>query len=68
MTFNDLKEYLNDAGQRYGYVGTFDDCRLMFNTRTCTGLVTVQSAQITIGTDGFAHIVLSDEEPNGDLG
>ena len=68
MTFNDLREYLNDAGQRYGYVGTFDDCRLMFNTRTCTGLVTVNSAQITIGPDGVAYIVLSDEEPDGDLG
>lgn len=68
MTFNELKKYLDDAGQRYGYVGTFDDCRLLVNTRACTGLVTVESAQITIGTDGVASIVLSDEEPDGNLG
>ena len=64
MTFEALKQYLDDAGSRYGYVGTFDSCNLMI--KTANGLVPVGSAQIHIGTNGVGSIILSDEEPNGD--
>ena len=64
MTFDALRQYLDDASSRYGYGGTFDRCKLMI--KTANGLVPVGSAQIHIGTNGFGSIILSDEEPNGD--
>ena len=66
MTFDALRQYLDGAGNRYGYGGTFDSCKLMI--KTANGLVPVESAQIHIGTNGVGTIILSDEEPNGDLG
>ncbi len=64
MTFDSLREYLDDAGNRYGYGGTFDSCKLMI--KTANGLVPVESARIHINTNGFGSIILSDEEPDGD--
>ena len=64
MTFAELKQYLDDAGNRYGYAGTFDSCKLMI--KTANGLVPVESARIHIGTNGVGSIILSDEESNGD--
>lgn len=66
MTFNDLREYLNDAGQRYGYVGSFDSCKLMI--KTANGPVPVENVQIQIDASGTGSIVLSPEEPDGNLG
>lgn len=64
MTFDELREYLGDAGDRYGYRGSFDSCKLMI--KTANGLVPVESARIHIGTNGVGSIILSDEESNGD--
>lgn len=64
MTFETLKQYLDDTGSRYGYAGTFDSCKLMI--KTANGLVPVESVQIHIGTNGVGSIILSDEETNGD--
>lgn len=66
MSFDELKHYLDDTGRRYGYAGTFDDCKLMI--KTANGLVPVVNVQIHIGTDGIGSIILSDEVPNGDPG
>ena len=66
MTFDTLRQYLDGAGSRYGYGGTFDSCKLMI--KTANGLVPVESARINIGTNGVGCIILSDEEPDGDLG
>ena len=64
MTFDELRQYLEGAGNRYGYDSTFDSCKLMI--KTANGLVPVGSAQIHIGTNGVGSIILFDEEPNGD--
>lgn len=66
MTFEALKQYLDGVGDRYGYAGVFDNCKIMI--KTANGLVPVESAQIHIGTNGVGSIILSDEEPNGDPG
>ena len=66
MTFDSLRQYLDDAGKCYGYVGTFDRCILML--KTTNGLVPVESAQIQIDEGGIGRIVLSSEEPDGNIG
>jgi hypothetical protein len=66
MTFDDLREYLGGAGDRYGYRGSFDSCTLMI--MTTNGLVPVGSAQIHIDEGGTGSIVLSPEETNGNIG
>lgn len=59
MTFEDLRQYVNDTGSRYGYAGTFDSCKLMI--KTANGLVPVESAHIQIDGNGAGSIILSDE-------
>ena len=66
MTFDDLREYLGGAGDRYGYRGSFDSCKLMI--MTANGPAPVKNAQIQIDANGTGSIVLSPEEPDGNLG
>lgn len=66
MTFDSLREYLNNAGSLYGYKGSFDSCKLMI--MTTNGPVPVESAQIQIDASGTGSIVLSTEVPHGNLG
>jgi len=66
MTFDDLRKYLDNAGSRYGYVGTFDNCNILVNTGN--GLVPVESVHIQIGNNGIGCVILSDEEPTDDIG
>lgn len=66
MTFDDLREYLGGAGDRYGYRGSFDGCKLMI--MVANGPVPVESAQIQIDANGTGSIVLSPEAPNGNIG
>jgi len=66
MTFDELREYLGGAGDRYGYRGSFDGCKLMI--RTTNGLSPVEIARIHIDEGGAGSIVLYPEETNGDLG
>lgn len=66
MTFEELKQYLDDAGDRYGYRGSFDSCTLMF--MITNGPVPVESVQIQIDASGTGSIVLSPEEPDGNIG
>lgn len=66
MTFNSLREYIDDAGGSYGYRGSFDSCKLMF--KTPNGLVPIESVRIQIDHNGIGSVILSDEEPDGNLG
>lgn len=66
MTFDELREYLNNAGSLYGYQGSFDSCKLMI--KTANGVVPVENAQIHIDEGGIGSIVLSPEGPDGNLG
>lgn len=66
MTFDDLREYLGGAGDRYGYRGSFDGCKLMI--MAANGPAPVESAQIQIDANGTGSIVLSPEAPNGNIG
>ena len=66
MTFADLREYLGGAGDRYGYRGSFDSCKIMLMTPN--GPVPVKNAQIQIDASGTGSIVLSPEAPNGNIG
>ena len=66
MTFSELREYLGGAGDRYGYRGSFDGCKLMI--MAANGPVPVESAQIQIDANGIGSIVLSPEETNGHIG
>lgn len=66
MTFAELREYLDGAGDRYGYRGSFDSCKIMLTTPN--GQVPVESAQIQIDANGTGSIVLSPEAPNGNIG
>ena len=66
MTFDDLREYLGGAGDRYGYRGSFDSCKLMI--MTANGPAPVKNAQIQIDANGTGSIVLSPEAPNGNIG
>lgn len=66
MTFDALKQYLDGAGNCYGYKGSFDRCILM--VKTANGLVRVENAQIHIDEAGIGNIVLYPEETNGNLG
>ena len=63
MTFDDLREYLGGAGDRYGYRGSFDGCKIMLNTPN--GPVPVKNVQIQIDASGIGSIVLSPEVPDG---
>ena len=66
MTFAELREYLDGAGDRYGYRGSFDSCKIMLTTPN--GQVPVESAQIQIDANGTGSIVISTEAPHGNLG
>lgn len=66
MTFDELREYLGGAGDRYGYRGSFDGCKLMI--MTANGPVPVDHVQIQIDPSGTGSIVLSPEAPNGNIG
>jgi len=66
MTFDELREYLGDAGDRYGYRGSFDSCKLMI--MTANGPVSVENVQIQIDASGTGSIVLSPEAPDGYFG
>lgn len=66
MMFDELIEYLGGAGDRYGYRGSFDSCRNMI--MTANGPDPVESAQIQIDASGTGSIVLSPEEPYGNIG
>ena len=66
MTFDDLREYLGGAGDRYGYRGSFDSCKLMI--MTANGPAPVESARIHIDEGGTGSIVLYPEETNGHIG
>lgn len=66
MTFDELREYVGGAGDRYGYRGSFDSCKLMI--MTTNGPVPVESARIHIDEGGTGSIVMSPEEPDGNLG
>ena len=63
MTFDDLREYLGGAGDRYGYRGSFDGCKIMLNTPN--GPVPVKNVQIQIDASGTGSIVLSPDVPDG---
>lgn len=66
MTFDELREYLGGAGDRYGYRGSFDSCKLMI--MTTNGPVPVENVQIQIDASGTGSIVLSPEAPDGNIG
>lgn len=66
MTFDALKQYLDGAGNSYGYKGSFDRCKLMI--KTTNGLVPVESVQIHIDDSAIGSIVLSTEVPHGNPG
>ncbi len=66
MTFEALRQYVDGAGSRYGYCGSFDGCEIMI--KTPHGLVPLESVQIQIDPNGVGSIILSDEEPDGNFG
>lgn len=66
MTFSGLKEYMDGAGQRYGYVGVFDCCELMVNTPT--GVAPIKSVNININEEGVAYAIFTVEDSNGNPG
>ena len=66
MTFDELRQYLDGAGDRYGYRGSFDGCRNMI--MAANGPAPVESAQIQIDASGTGSIVLSPEAPDGNIG
>ena len=66
MTFAELREYLDGAGDRYGYRGSFDSCKIMLTTPN--GQVPADHVQIQIDSSGIGSIVISPEAPHGNLG
>lgn len=66
MTFDDVKQYLDNAGNRYGYAGTFNGCELLVNTPA--GIMPIKNVNINIDSDGIASVIFSVENNNGNPG
>lgn len=66
MTFDDANQYLDNAGKRYGYAGTFNGCELLVNTPA--GIMPIKNVNINIDSDGIASVIFSVEDNNGNPG
>lgn len=66
MTFDDVRQYLDNTGSRYGYAGTFDGCEVLVNTPA--GIMPIKNVNINIDSDGIASVIFSVEGNNGNPG
>ena len=66
MTFDDVRQYLDNTGSRYGYAGTFDGCELLVNTPA--GIMPIKSVNININEEGVAYAIFTVEDNNGNPG
>lgn len=66
MTFDGVRQYLENTGNRYGYAGTFDGCELMVNTPA--GIMPIKNVNINIDSDGIASVIFRVEDNNGNPG